>query len=483
MKTDNPVNPSLQLSPWQHHARQWMSAALLFSDLFSLALAGTLAIAARLCLGQGWHGELYAQIIPVIVVCLASYTFSQLYPGLALSPVEELRRLSIITSIVVFALAGLTFFMHIANIYSRLTLGLTWLFSLLLLPLGRNLLRTMAGRLNLWGEPALLIGYGARGQSLAAELRQKRVPGYVPIVALNGFAPTETIQVDDGLPVISAAQNWEQHPLVKQIKTAIVILSETPDTLVEKVTIHNIGNFRRVILIPDKGWLVSLGVTPVIMDTIIGFKLHNNLLSSLANLQKRVIDIAGTLLGLLIGAPFFGLIGVLITLTSPGPVFYRQERVGKGGRNFGMFKFRTMHQDADQVLAEVLRQNPIKRAEWDHYQKLKDDPRVTKLGLFLRKYSIDEIPQLFNVLRGEMSLVGPRPFLPEQQAMYGEAASHYVRVLPGLTGLWQVTERNQSEFTRRAYWDEYYVRNWSLWLDVYILAKTVWVVLRRNGAY
>jgi len=142
-----------------------------------------------------------------------------------------------------------------------------------------------------------------------------------------------------------------------------------------------------------------------------------------------------------------------------------------------------MYENAHQGLDELLQTNPHLQAEWDKYQKLKHDPRLTPVGGFLRKYSIDEFPQLWNVLKGEMSLVGPRPFLPDQQQMYGEGFSHYIRVLPGITGMWQVTVRNQSEFSERPFWDEYYVRNWSIWLDIYILAKTIWAVLRREGAY
>lgn len=148
-----------------------------------------------------------------------------------------------------------------------------------------------------------------------------------------------------------------------------------------------------------------------------------------------------------------------------------------------MVKFRTMHENADQVLETHLANDDVLHQEWQRYQKLKNDPRLTRSGGFLRKYSLDELPQLWNVLTGEMSLVGPRPFLPDQKEMYGDRISNYIKVSPGITGMWQVSGRNQSEFSARPYWDEYYVRNWSWWLDVYILAKTIGVVLRREGAY
>lgn len=471
----------LHIPPWQRHARQWMSALLVFSDLFSLFLAGTLAILARLCLGLGWQPGLYSQVIPVMLVCIAAYTFSQLYPGISLSPVEELRRLSIITSIVVFSLAGLTFFIHISTNYSRLTLGMMWILAFAFVPLGRSSMRWLAARLELWGEPVIVIGYGPRGRRLAAELRQNRAIGYWPLVALDGAADQEPGHA--ALPVLSTASNWEQHPQVLPVHTAIVVLSETPDHLVEKIIRHEVGNFQRVIMVPEKDWLISLGVTPVSLNGLSGFKINNQLVRKLAVFQKRVLDFLLTLVGLALISPFLLLIGVLIKLTSPGPVFYLQPRVGKGGKTFAMVKFRSMHEKAHEKLDELLAQNPGLQAEWDKYQKLKEDPRLTPIGEFLRKYSIDELPQLWNVLTGEMSLVGPRPFFPEQSEMYGDGFRHYIQVLPGITGMWQVHERNEAEFVRRAYWDEYYVRNWSVWLDMYILAKTVWVVLRREGAY
>lgn len=472
------------LSVWQLHAPAWMSAALLFCDLMAILLAGTLAIAARLWLGQGWHWSLYGQILPVGMVLLLGYALSNLYPGIGLGSVEELRRITLTTTLV-FSLAGLTFFTRNPEDYSRLTLGMTWLFSLVLLPLGRNLLRAIAGRLSLWGEPVVVIGYGNRGQQLAKHLRRKPAIGYFPVAVVDGLGGNHRVRSEDDVPVIPAGDIWPDNPCLEGIKTAILILSEAPVSLIDAITKDDYGGFQRLILIPDQSGLgsLALGVTPVTLDSLLGLKVHNNLLSKFAQFQKRLIDIVGALFGLLLLSPLFGLIAILIKLSSPGSVFYHQERVGKGGRIFGMVKFRTMHHNAHQVLDEVLQKDPLLRAEWDKYQKLKNDPRVTSVGDFLRKYSIDEFPQLWNVLKGEMSLVGPRPFFPEQREMYGKAYSHYIRVLPGMTGMWQVTVRNRSEFTERPYWDEYYVRTWSIWLDIYILARTFWVMLRREGAY
>lgn len=197
---------------------------------------------------------------------------------------------------------------------------------------------------------------------------------------------------------------------------------------------------------------------------------------------KRGIDILGAILLLVLFSPLILIISLLISLDSHSTILYRQVRIGKMGRRFEMLKFRTMRVEVDDWFEKYLDQNPATRMEYARYQKLASDPRLTPLGKFLRRSSLDEIPQLWNVLRGEMSLVGPRPFLPEQLEMYGQGLTLYFRVKPGITGLWQVSGRNHTSFARRTELDVHYVMNWSIWLDIYILTRTVWVVLRQDGA-
>jgi Undecaprenyl-phosphate galactose phosphotransferase WbaP len=177
------------------------------------------------------------------------------------------------------------------------------------------------------------------------------------------------------------------------------------------------------------------------------------------------------------------LIGILVRLDSPGPLFYRHSRIGKDGRMFRMLKFRTMVIDADVVLEEYLLKHPELRLEWEESQKLKNDPRITRIGKFLRRFSLDEVPQFWNILKGQMSAVGPRPIVANEVRFYKGVFTLYKRVSPGLTGLWQVSGRNDTKYDERVHFDEYYIRNWSIWLDVYILIRTIWVVIRRKGAY
>ncbi len=166
-----------------------------------------------------------------------------------------------------------------------------------------------------------------------------------------------------------------------------------------------------------------------------------------------------------------------------GSAFYVQKRIGRNGTVFNCLKFRSMVENGDDVLDQYLAANPAAKTEWDRDQKLKSDPRVTKVGKVLRKTSLDELPQLINVLKGEMSIVGPRPMFVEQDVLYGDAFADYCSVRPGITGLWQVSGRNHTTFEERVEIDRWYVQNYSIWLDIFIILKTIPEVLFTRGAY
>jgi Undecaprenyl-phosphate galactose phosphotransferase WbaP len=209
--------------------------------------------------------------------------------------------------------------------------------------------------------------------------------------------------------------------------------------------------------------------------------LHRNLISK--SRITRILDISLILLA----APYIILailgIALLIKLDSPGPVFFRQTRIGRYGRKFYVYKFRTMVENAAQVLQDCLDRSPALKAEWLATHKLKQDPRVTRLGSLLRKSSLDELPQLWNIIVGDMSLIGPRPIVDAEVEKYGKCFDLYIQVRPGLTGLWQVSGRNDTTYEHRVELDQYYIHNKSLALDLQILWKTVSVVLNRTGAY
>jgi Undecaprenyl-phosphate galactose phosphotransferase WbaP len=216
---------------------------------------------------------------------------------------------------------------------------------------------------------------------------------------------------------------------------------------------------------------------------LVGLEVRRELLRRRARLTKHAIDLTLALGGGAILLPWVAAVALLVKWSSHGPAFYGHGRIGEGGRKFRAWKFRTMVENADEILDQYLQCDPELQAEWAANHKLKTDPRVTKIGKFLRQTSLDELPQIWNVIRGEMSLVGPRPIVRNEVERYAEEFDIYQKVRPGITGLWQVSGRSETTYEARVAMDVHYVRNWSVWLDVYLLARTVGVVLRKQGAY
>lgn len=199
--------------------------------------------------------------------------------------------------------------------------------------------------------------------------------------------------------------------------------------------------------------------------------------------SKRAVDIVMATTALVLLSPLMLIVALIVKLSDQGPVFYSHTRIGYGGAAFGCLKFRTMKTDAAAQLAELLRANPASRAEWETTRKLKNDPRITAVGDILRKSSIDELPQLINILRGEMSVVGPRPVTAEELARYGEHVTSYMAARPGLTGQWQTSGRNDVSYEYRVALDVQYIRDWSLTRDFIIIAKTVPALFSQRGCY
>src|SRR5208283_777839 len=199
--------------------------------------------------------------------------------------------------------------------------------------------------------------------------------------------------------------------------------------------------------------------------------------------SKRIFDVIIASITLIVFLPLFACVVLLLKLTDPGPVIFRHIRVGQGGRRFACFKFRSMVLDSDKVLKALLESDPAARKEWDRTQKLANDPRITPVGKFLRQSSLDELPQLINVIRGDMSLVGPRPIVPSELTRYGDKLSLYLQGRPGITGIWQVSGRNDCGYDRRIEMDANYVRNWRFSTDFVILLRTLGAVLAQRGSY
>jgi undecaprenyl-phosphate galactose phosphotransferase len=228
--------------------------------------------------------------------------------------------------------------------------------------------------------------------------------------------------------------------------------------------------------------LYGMEMTHFFSHEVLMLSARNNLARPIPRFLKRVFDMAGSFALLVALAPLLAYLAWRVRETG-GPAIFGHRRVGRYGRTFRCLKFRTMVPDAESVLARHLEGDPAARADWERDFKLKDDPRITPIGRFLRRTSLDELPQLWNVIKGEMSLVGPRPIIEDELRRYGDQVDYYLEVRPGITGLWQISGRNDTTYEDRVALDCWYVRNWSLWYDLVILVKTVRVVLRREGAY
>jgi Undecaprenyl-phosphate galactose phosphotransferase WbaP len=238
-----------------------------------------------------------------------------------------------------------------------------------------------------------------------------------------------------------------------------------------------------LLVLSDASTLPTLWGASRSFGRLSGIEVRNGLLLATLQTVKRVIDLAVVATAMALFLPLLIAIAIAIKLTSDGPIFYGHTRIGRHGKKFKAWKFRTMYPNGDAILREYLARVMSARVEWDNDRKLRNDPRVTPIGKLLRKLSLDELPQMWNVLKGDMSIVGPRPIVESEVKLYGEVFRHYTTVKPGITGLWQVSGRTNLSYEDRVLLDQFYVRHWSPWLDVYILAKTVVALLKRDGAY
>lgn len=460
-------------------ARLVMTAALLLADALGLGLA--FLVTQRLLewarLPLEIHPTEFILLLAGILVLL--FFRKQLYPGQGRHYADEFGQL--ISSLSFGCLLALVIFQALGQASLALIshLGLAWGLSLGAMPAARYLIRAGLIRAGFWGEPVAVLGEDPAAAACAAHFNLKLQLGLRPVLLLNHeLCPGCDPRQHQPGAVCALTTRVAQLGL----QTALVVLEDLNDLdrLVERYR----PAFHRLILVKAKAGRHALTSLEVLdFSEMVGLQVKNSLQGRWPRLLKRLIDLSGAGLGLVALAPLLGSLALLIRLDSPGGVFYRQTRLGRHGRPFQLLKFRTMVPQAEAHLALLLVSDPLLRAEWEAHQKLKSDPRLTRLGRWLRKLSLDELPQLWNIWVGEMSLVGPRPMLPEQRAMYGENFPAITQLQPGLTGLWQVSGRNETTFAARAALDYEYLQNWSLWLDVFILLKTVKVVLFSHGAF
>ena len=370
---------------------------------------------------------------------------------------------------------------------SRLWWVLVWLLAAALVPLCRGLARSLLLRVGWWQRPTVLIGSGPNALDAMLALRSEPALGFNIVgcvdVAPELFPPTLHSR-EASLPPVLTKQQMQQ--MVHQTGLQVVVALEHSQSVQREAWLRQLAHWKAqdVCVIPAMRGIPLYGtdISWFFSHEVALLRVRNNLRRWPARLTKRVFDLVISSGLLLLLAPLMAYLALRIRQDG-GPSIYAHARVGRGGKSFPCFKFRSMVVDASDRLEHLLESDPELRTQWEREHKLKDDPRISKVGHFLRKTSLDELPQLWNVLRGEMSLVGPRPIVQAELARYGDDVDYFLMVRPGVTGLWQVSGRNDVGYEKRVYLDTWYVKNWSLWYDIAILFKTIRVVLHREGAY
>ncbi len=450
-------------------------------DVATLAFTILICAAVRQMLGGQYHLPTYFQLWPLLGLFIAAFALYGLYPGVIFNPVMEIRSVATATTTVYLVLGVLTFMLRVSETYSRIVFVVAWLLSVALVPPARMLVRHCFCRKPWWGYRALVLIGDNRGLQLLRTLERQPELGLRVTAVLKYEAAAD--EDDHTAPVF---EGWEKAPILAShygITHAIVAAPQFSAKQLRKVLDSHARPFSHLYIIPDLEGLSSLGIGALDLGHVLALEVSNRLLLSSAGLIKRLMDLAVSLTLGIVLLPVIGLIALMIKLETKGPAFYGHLRVGRREDRFKVWKFRSMVLNADEVLASYLEERPELKAEWESGRKLKNDPRITRIGRFLRRTSLDELPQLWNVIKGEMSLVGPRPIVTDEVRSYDAEFDLYTRVLPGITGLWQVSGRSDISYQERIALDTYYVRNWSPWLDIYILARTVKVVLGCRGAY
>ncbi len=472
-----PLLPSIKTCPG-------LTVALLaFSDLFCLSLSVALSGWLRYLVLGDYDLQLYLRMWPIIFLFMANFVVQRLYPLVAVSSAEELRRISMTVTAVYVCLAAATFLFNADSGYSRFVFFVGWVLSLLLVPAGRALLRHWFARREWWGYPTVILGAGKTGRAIATILRRHPSLGLKPVAILDdrlNAAQRAKVGRTAGVPFVGGLSLAPI--LAKEMKIAFGVVAMpgmAPKRLLELLEEHA-ALFSHLVIVPNLFGFSSLQVPTKDLGGVLGVEVRQQLLLKGPRLTKRAMDLLLAGLGGLLVAPVLGAIALLIKLDSSGPAFYIQRRMGQDQHPFNAVKFRTMNGDGEKRLQEILTDERLS-TEYAKYHKLQKDPRVTRIGYFLRKYRIDEIPQLWNVLRGEMSLVGPRPYLERELNAMENKEKIIMKVLPGMTGMWQVCEDDRTSFRKRLQLDVYYVRNWSPWLDLHLIGRTFRTVVKGTG--
>jgi Undecaprenyl-phosphate galactose phosphotransferase WbaP len=466
----------------------WLQrCGLITADLLSLALAFITSIFASLI----YHHELStanwerfwhfgaSKLLGLIVIMVFAYheQYTKRRPFW-----EELRQVYRLILLFMIINLGLAFTMGKGSL--KVMVVAAWLSFALYVPLMRMLAKLLLLKLKLWQRDLYILGTTITALNAYQLFAQDRLMGYNPVAFVTNASDPAVSSEPLPLPIINQATLIER---LAQNSACDIIVAESHEHLSLNLGLINflLHNCLNLLVLPPISGLALFGadIEHFFASDQLVLRLNNNLAALGARMLKRGFDLIGVIVGLIGLAPLFICIALAIKLTTGTRVFYLHKRIGRYGKPFYCLKFQTMYPDSQERLEQLLATDAAAREEWQQQFKLKNDPRVTPIGRFLRQTSLDELPQLFNVLIGNMSLVGPRPIVADEIKRYQDGFYYYQLVLPGMTGLWQVSGRSGVDYSLRVRLDEWYVKNWSLWYDVVILFKTIGVVLKRSGAY
>jgi len=452
----------------------------MLSDLAGLATVFWLVVWSKYMSNSNLDLKFYLEVFPAVLIFLGVFFSQGLYPALLLHPAEEMRRVCHSVTAVFLVLVSTTFLWKSGAEYSRYVFLLTWALGTPAVLLGRYLVRKLFSHVSWWAVPAVVLGSGPAAQQVARSLKNTqlglRITGVLledPVSSWDHDLPPVIGHISDA-SVISA-RGFTRY--------AILAMPHLSHGEIRQIIQDHCRSFHRILIVTELLGICCLGISPREIGGQLGLEIPQRLCFFIPRVMKRSLDIVVSTTLLLLLIPLFLLVCVAIKINSEGPIFFGHLRYGRDGKAFRALKFRTMVTNADRILDAHLQLHPELMREWQRDHKLRKDPRITTVGRWLRRYSLDELPQLVNILTGSMSLVGPRPIVQSEIARYASSYDLYTRVPPGLTGLWQVSGRNNTTYRERVAFDEYYIRNWSIWMDMYILARTFQAVLHAEGAY
>jgi Undecaprenyl-phosphate galactose phosphotransferase WbaP len=465
---------------WKHRLIVGM---LVLSDVFLALVVWGVAYVGQGIWGRGEpSGVAVAAIVPSVMVWVGLRALLGLYPGYGLDSTERLRRhaYSVFATLAVLAIFAVGF--QVGDLLSRILLAFAFLGLLFLTPFVEHLVRLGMKKAELWGKPVIMLSYKETGAQFQELFKQEWDMGYRPVALLDDrlVAAGKSYRGVSCEETLTDAANLGRE---LGVDTVIFAMPYTRREQLARMVSVASESFRSVLIVPNLNGITTSAVAPRDFAGTVTLEIKQNLLDPWSRSLKRALDLVGTIIGGVLISPLVFTLAVLIKLDSPGPVLFSQERPGLNGEAFKVLKFRTMYADAEQRFEELVLKDPRLKQEFERHGKLRNDPRVTRIGRFLRKSSLDELPQLWNVLKGEMSLVGPRAYLFNQIPQLHSNTATVLRAPPGISGLWQVSGRSETTFEQRVEMDIYYVRNWSVWLDLVILARTVKTVVLGKGAF